>query len=223
MSPEPRPRARLTRGRPRAWRLALALFIAGPGSALAGVGQPLDGQPIVVLEPGVAARVAFDAGTARTTLPGQSERVRYHRFAPAAPAAGPVRLSVRVLAQTHRSEPRFTVLAPQLLLLDRAGQVRRTLKLDRMQLDIRPFRPTRLRSCLIVQDLPGFIIATDPARVGSPYRFDARVPGASRSADGFYHGEAGMQIFLVYADVGMIQVRVAPASGEERYCRTLSG
>lgn len=127
------------------------------------------------------------------------------------------------MAEKHDGRPRFTVFSPQLVILDKDGQIRRIVSLDHLELDIRPFRATRLRECVVVKHLEGFLIASDPDRVGELYQFNARPSSGSHPDHGFYRPRSPMKVFLTYADAGPVEVKVTPAPKQGSACRAVPG
>lgn len=173
------------------------------------------GVPFVTIGQGQTVHLDFDNDTPRARLP--SAPVRYQRFVLPDPPRD-VRISVRAMAEKHNGAPRFTVFSPQLVLLDGNGQMRRIVPLEHMELDIRPFRPTRLRECLVVHDLHGFLLASYPSRLGELYRFNAR-PGLNDQPDhGFYKTQLSMQVFLTWSDSGPVEVKLGAVRDRDSAC-----
>ncbi len=187
-----------------------------PGALDALTEAPLGGPPPIVLESGEEVRIDFGPASAVASLP--SGPVRYRRFQMDNDGEL-VRIAVKVLAQTHDSDPRFTVVAPQLVLLRDDGQIRRIVPLDHLRLDIRPFRTTRLRECIVASHVDSFLLATDPSRLGDYYRFHARSGKGPAPDHGFYQSNAAMEIFLTWADSGPVEVEWQPASEAGSACR----
>ena len=211
--------------------LVCALFCAGPAAAVAGEpghaaalgdvvqhDMPVLGQPPIRLQMGRQVRVRFGDETSRANLP--SGPVRYRRFTLAAPGKD-VKISVRVIAEKHNGKPRFTVFSPQLVILDADGQIRRIVSLDHLRLDIRPFRATRLRECVVVNHLQGFLLASDPGRLGELYQFNARPSAAGHPDHGFYRSRSPMKVFLTYADTGRVEVEITAAPEQGSACRAV--
>ncbi len=163
-------------------------------------------------------RVKFDDDTARAKLP--SGPVRYRRFTLNEPGRD-LKISIRVKAEKHDGNPRFTVFSPQLVTLDADAQIRRIVTLDHLRLDIRPFRTTRLRECVVVKHLQGFLLASDPRRLGELYQFNARPSAAGHPDHGFYRARSPMRVFLTYADSGPVEVEISAAPKQGSACRVV--
>ena len=185
---------------------------AEQGAALAVASQP------VTLEVGREKRVRYVAETPVALLPGGPAHYQRFELDESVPLA---RISLRVLADRNAEAPRFTVFSPQLVVLDKNGQIRRIVPLDQLRLDIRPFHATQLRECVIVSNLHSFLLATDPGRLGQQYEFNARANAGSHPDHGFYRGSSTMKVFLSYADTGIVMVSVTPAPGQDSTCHTV--
>jgi hypothetical protein len=173
----------------------------------------------IALAPGTEVRVPIDAASPVAKL--GDDDIRYLRFTLTQPLPH-ARIEVRVTTQRHSSSPRFTVLAPQLVILDGDGGIRKAEPLQPLSLDIEPFRRTELHGCMRVDDLGSFLVATDPSHVGRRYEFNARAKTASHPDHGFYSVQAPMNVFLMYADSGEVLLRVvADADGED--CQETGG
>ncbi|MGA7297957.1 MAG: hypothetical protein WBW92_10655 [Rhodanobacteraceae bacterium] len=181
-------------------------------------GDPIFGQPSVRLAMGGNVQLQYGADTSRANLP--SGAVRYRRFA-LDKNGQDVKISVRVIADKHDGRPRFTVFSPQLVILDEDGQIRRIVPLDHLQLDIRPFRATRLRECVVVNNLHGFLLASDPGRLGQLYQFTARRTVTGHPDHGFYRASSPMKVFLTYSDAGPVEVEVTRAPRQGSACRAI--
>ena len=191
---------------------------ARPALASARAVDPVFGQPSVRLALGSSATLQYGTGTSRASLP--SGAVRYRRFA-LDKQGQDVKISVRVIADKHDGRPRFTVFSPQLVILDQDGQIRRIVPLDHLQLDIRPFRATRLRECVVVRNLSGFLLASDPGRLGQLYQFTARRTVSGHPDHGFYRASSPMRVFLTYSDSGPVEVEVTRAPRQGSACRAI--
>lgn len=171
----------------------------------------LDEDRIVRLEPGEEVRAHFD-----DTLPTarvRGKEVRYLRFG-LPEALEHARIEMEVTTQRHSGNPRFTVLAPQLVLLDRGGDIERIVPVQPLVLDIEPFRRTRLHGCVDARELRGFLVATDPDHVGRRYEFNASPNNVARAPDrGFGTPRQSIRVFMHYADAGDVLLRVVPTDG----------
>ena len=176
------------------------------------------GQPFVPVRTGRSLRLRFDAATPRADLP--SGAARYRRLV--LPQKNQrVRISVRVTTEKHAGEPRFTVFSPQLVLLDHDGKIRRIVPLEHMQLDIRPFRPTQLRECIVAGQVDSFLLTTDTSRLGQLYQFNARPASDNHPDHGFYRQRSPMHVFLTWANSGPVDIKVDPAPAEGTSCRVV--
>ena len=165
---------------------------------------------IVRLEPDEEVRAHFDDALPVAHIDGKE--VRYLRFG-LPEVLGHARIELEVTTQRHSGNPRFTVLAPQVVILDRGGGVRRVAPVQPLLLDIEPFRRTRLHGCVDAHELRGFLVTTDPDHVGRRYEFDAR-PSTARVPDrGYGTSRQPIRVFMHYADAGDALLRVVPTDG----------
>lgn len=173
-------------------------------------------REVVTLTPGKQLRVRI--GPESPTAEVGDKTVRYLRFMlpQSMPAA---RIEIELPSQSHRTSPRFTVLAPQIVLLDAAGEVIRTVSLQPLQLNIEPFQRTRLTGCADVKDLGGFLLTTDPEHVGHDYEFNARTKAGTHPDRGFYSTHSSLQVFMRYADSGDALMRVVPTPPDAAPCQ----
>lgn len=188
------------------------------GSMQSGFSASL--QPSIRLDVGDETRLHFNRTTARANLPSGS--ARYRRFELDKPGQS-IKISIQVMAEKHDGRPRFTVFSPQLVILDKYGQIRQIVSLDHLELDIRPFRATRLGECVVVNNLQGFLLVSDPGRLGELYQFNARPSTGSHPDHGFYRERSPMKVFLTYADAGVVEVKLTTAPKQDSSCRAIPG
>ncbi|MDN5925089.1 MAG: hypothetical protein L0H70_08835 [Xanthomonadales bacterium] len=165
----------------------------------------------VQLKIGESALVRFDANTPSAKLPGGKSH--YRRFTLSEPLAHAL-VRVRVLTQHHDQQPRYTVFAPEIYVLDGDGEIRDSRNLQPLSLSIRPFRRAELHGCLLVNDLHSFLIAADHDHLGKVYEFNARPQGASHANDGFYRGTSTMNVYLPFTGTGELVLRVQRGDGD---------
>ncbi|HET8899455.1 MAG TPA: hypothetical protein VFN09_11855 [Rhodanobacteraceae bacterium] len=172
-----------------------------------------------VLAPGKQVRVQIGSTSPVASVDGAS--IRYQRIK-LPTLLKHARIEVRVTTQRHKTSPRFTILAPQAVLLDGDGEIVAVRPLQPLALDIEPFRRTQLHGCIEVDNLAGFLLATDPSRVGDRYEFEARPKPGSHPDRGFYSARSTMRVFMRYADSGELLLRVVDADATPGSCQSES-
>lgn len=207
----------------------IALVAAGAFSAAATAGpigwlrEKLGGKPdapepgIVTARPGAVTllldqptRLPVDVTAPEAELPrGRSYFRRIELGKPVDEAL----IHVRVIAQDTDAGRRRTVFKPLLYLLDDEGNVRETVAVDPLKIDIRPFQPTELVGCVKVKQLSRFLVATSDKAVGKTYESDARGSVKAASKGGFYYSTEAVNVKLPYAATGELVLTVsAPAA-----------
>lgn len=208
----------------------LAAFTAAAALSQAAVAGPFDwfreklgGKPDAP-KPGVVSaqsgaitllldqptRLPVDASAPEAELPrGRS----YFRRVELAKPVDEALVQVRVIAQDATTGKSRTVFKPLLYLLDDEGDVRETVAVDPLKIDIRPFQPTALVGCVKVKQLRRFLVATTDKDVGKSYESGARSPVKAPSKGGFYYSTDAVKVKLPYAATGVLVLTVsAPAA-----------
>jgi hypothetical protein len=123
-------------------------------------------------------------------------------------------IRVRVIAQDSADTKSRTVFKPLLYLLDDEGNVRETVAIDPLSIDIRPFQTTELVGCVKVKQLSRFLVATTEKDVGKAYESGARSSVKASSKGGFYYSTDPVKVKLPYAATGEIVLTVSAPSAK---------
>ncbi|MBL8296734.1 MAG: hypothetical protein JNN30_00165 [Rhodanobacteraceae bacterium] len=181
-------------------------------------GKPEAPKPgIVMAQPGAITllldqptRLPVDVSAPEAELPrGRS----YFRRVELGKPIDEALVQVRVIAQNVDNGKRRTVFKPLLYLLDDEGNVRETVAIDPLRIDIRPFQPTELVGCVKVKQLRRFLVATTDKDVGQSYESGTRGSVKAESKGGFYYSTDAVSVKLPYAATGELVLTVsAPAA-----------
>lgn len=200
-----------------------AAAVAFSASAAAGpfgwMREKLGGKPdapkpgVVTAQPGAITllldqptRLPVDATAPEAELPrGRS----YFRRVELGKPIDEALIQVRVIAQNAESGKRRTVFKPLLYLLDDEGNVRETVVVDPLKIDIRPFQTTELVGCVKVGKLSRFLVATTDKDVGTSYESGTRSSVKAASKGGFYYSTDAVNVKLPYAATGELVLTVS--------------
>ena len=127
-----------------------------------------------------------------------------------------VAVRIQVIAARNRKGRGNSVFKPVLYLLNEDGSIRDSRPADPLYLDIRPFKPTRLLSCVSLEDVRRFALATTPDAVGKSYESKARDKLKTPAKAGFYYSTDPVKVKLPYAETGefIIELTEQGANGE---------
>jgi hypothetical protein len=127
-------------------------------------------------------------------------------------------IEVRVIAQESEASKFRTVFKPLFYLLDEEGNVRETVAVDPLKLDIRPFQTTSLIGCVSVKQLGRFLVATVEDDVGKSYESGSRDSVKAASKGGFYYSTDAVKVKLPYAATGelVLTVKPRPSAADKR-------
>lgn len=206
-----------------AFAAAAAFSVAAAAGPVGWVREKLGGKPdapkpgVVTAQPGAITllldqptRLPVDATAPEAELPrGRS----YFRRVELGKPVDEALIEVRVIAQDAERGKRRTVFKPLFYLLDDEGNVRETVAVDPLKIDIRPFQPTALVGCVKVKQLSRFLVATTDKDVGTSYESGTRSSVKAASKGGFYYSTDAVKVKLPYAATGMLVLTVsAPAA-----------
>lgn len=158
---------------------------------------PLDG--VVVLGLGQAERIRIGRDTPQRDFPQGTSRYREIEL-PREIANAAIR--IQVVAKRNPNGRGNIVFKPVLYVLNDDGSVRDSRPADPLYLDIRPFKPTRLLSCVSLEDVRRFALATTPESIGKSYESKAREKLNAPSRAGFYYATDAVKVKLPYAETG---------------------
>lgn len=180
-----------------------------PEAPEAGVVTARPGAVTLLLDQ--PTRLAVDATAPEAELPrGRS----YFRRVELSKPIDEALIQIRVIAQDSAATKSRTVFKPLFYLLDDEGNVRETVAIDPLSIDIRPFQTTELVGCVKVRQLRRFLVATTEKDVGKAYESGARSSVKAPSKGGFYYSTDPVRMKLPYAATGEIVLTVsAPSAG----------
>lgn len=173
---------------------------------------------IVTAQPGAITllldqptRLPVDATAPEAELPrGRS----YFRRVELSKPVDEALIRVRVIAQDSAASKSRTVFKPLFYVLDDEGNVRETVAVDPLSIDIRPFQTTELVGCVKVKQLSRFLVATTEKDVGKAYESGARSSVKASSKGGFYYSTDPVKVKLPYAATGELVLTVSAPSAK---------
>ncbi|HSX59983.1 MAG TPA: hypothetical protein VLF18_07285 [Tahibacter sp.] len=203
---------------------AFAFSAASAAGPLNWVREKLGGKPeapkagVVTAQPGAITllldqptRLPVDATAPEAELPrGRS----YFRRVELSKPVDEALIEVRVIAQDSDTTKHRTVFKPLFYLLDDEGNVRETVAVDPLKIDIRPFQPTALVGCVKVSKLNRFLVATTDKDVGKSYESRSRSSVNAPSKGGFYYSTDAVNVKLPYAATGELVLTVSAPSAK---------
>jgi hypothetical protein len=181
--------------------------------APAVVNAPATGT--IALPTGQPMRVRIDDKTPRRDLSKGESRYRLIELADHLDHAS-VRL--QVLATANPEGRGKAVFKPLLYVLGDDDTVRAPIEAKPLNLDIRPFRRTRLLACVKLDQVRRFVLATTPDAVGKSYESELREAVSAPTQYGFYYNTDAIKTRLPYAATGEVIVEVTPESAAGKGC-----
>ncbi len=127
-------------------------------------------------------------------------------------------LRVQVIARSNRKGRGNAVYKPVFYLLNEDGSVRDSRPADPLYLDIRPFKPTRLLSCIVLEDVRRLAVATTPDAIGKTYESKARDKLTAPAKAGFYYSTDPVKVKLPYADSGELVLELTAEDEADSGC-----
>lgn len=222
-----------------AFRIAATIFVLL--AALSGFADPAQANPLtewkkrlfgqrpaaspvrdavaegpIVLGPERPERVVIDANAPERDFPEGRSRYREielpREYAHAA-------LRVQVIAQPRSKGHGNGVFKPILYLLGDDGRLGKTVKVEPLLLDIRPFQPTRLLACVPLEKVRRFALATPSNADSHSYQSAARDKVNASSKKGFYYSTDTVKATLPYDEVGQVVLEFTSESAEGKGCK----
>ncbi|HNR92048.1 MAG TPA: hypothetical protein PKO41_06450 [Dokdonella sp.] len=129
-----------------------------------------------------------------------------------------VAMRVQVIARANGKGRGNTVYKPVLYLLNDDGSVRDSRPAEPLHLDIRPFKPTRLLSCVLLEDVRRIAVATTPAAVGKSYESKARDKLKAPSKANFHYSTDAVNVRLPFADTGELILELTVEDAPDQGC-----
>lgn len=169
----------------------------------------------ITLLPGQPTRFTVDEASPEAELPrGRS----FFRRVQLRERLDEALIEVRVIAQDSSASKFRTVFKPLFYLLDEEGNVRETVAVEPLKIDIRPFQTTNLVGCVSVKQLSRFLVATVEADVGKSYESGSRDSVKAASKGGFYYSTEAVKVKLPFAATGelVLTVKPRPSAADKR-------
>lgn len=129
-----------------------------------------------------------------------------------------VAVRVQVLAASNPQGYGNAVIKPILYVLDDGGKVRDSVMVEPLQIDIRPFKPTRLLACVNLEDVRRFALATPASAPGKFYESKSRDKLKAPSKGGFYYSTEPVKVQLPYVDTGELIIEVSRVDKKGEGC-----
>ncbi len=158
---------------------------------------PLDG--VIVLGLDHPERIRIGRDTPQRDFPQGKSRYREIELPR---EIGNAAIRIQVVAKDNPKGRGNIVFKPVLYVLNEDGSVRDSRPADPLYLDIRPFKPTRLLSCVSLEDVRRFALATTPDAIGKSYESKAREKLNAPTKAGFYYATDAVKVKLPYAETG---------------------
>jgi hypothetical protein len=131
---------------------------------------------------------------------------------------GHVAVRVQVIAESNPGGRGNAVFMPILYVLDDLDKVRDSTLVEPLEIDIRPFKATRLLACVNLERVRRFAIATPASAVGKFYESKARDNLKAPSKGGFYYSTDPVKARLPFVDAGELIIEVTPVKGKGEGC-----
>ena len=120
-----------------------------------------------------------------------------------------VAVRIQVLAESNPQGRGNAVFKPVLYVLGDDGKVRDTAMVEPLQIDIRPFKATRLLACVNLENVRRFALATPASAPGKFYESRSRDKLKASSKGGFYYSTDPVQVQMPYVETGELIIEVA--------------
>jgi hypothetical protein len=129
-----------------------------------------------------------------------------------------VAVRVQVIAESNPGGRGNAVFEPILYVLDDLDKVRDTTLVEPLEIDIRPFKATRLLACVNLEKVRRFAIATPASSAGEYYESKSRDKLKASSKGGFYYSTDPVKARLPFVDTGELIIEVTPVKGKGEGC-----
>ena len=160
-------------------------------------------------------RIVIDSSAEQRKFPKGSSRFReielQREFAHVA-------VRVQVIAQANPQGRGNAVFKPILYVLDDKDKVRESTPAEPLEIDIRPFKPTRLLACVNLEKVRRFALATPASAVGKFYESKSRDKLKASSKGGFYYSTDPVKAQLPYVDTGELVIEVTRVANKGDGC-----
>lgn len=172
-------------------------------------------QGVVVLDLDRPERIRVGPDSEQREFPGGRSRYRELELPR---EYDHVAVRLQVISRPNPVGRGNAVFKPVLYVLDDDGSIRESVDVDPLQIDIRPFKPTRLLACIPVENVRRLAVATPAAAVGQYFQSKPRDKIKAPSKDGFYYETNSIKSNLPYIETGELIVEVARAGRKGEGC-----
>lgn len=129
-----------------------------------------------------------------------------------------VAIRVQVIARANEKGRGNVVYKPVFYLLNDDGSVRDSRPAEPLYLDIRPFKPTRLLSCVLLEDVRRIAVATTPDAIGKTFDSKARDKVKAPTKGNFYYSTDAVSVKLPFADTGELVLELTEEDRPDTGC-----
>ncbi len=129
-----------------------------------------------------------------------------------------VAVRIQVIADNNPNGRGNAVLKPVLYVLDDKEKVSDTTVVEPLEIDIRPFKTTRLLACVNLENVRRFAIATPSSASGKFYESRSRDKLKASSKGGFYYSTDAVNVRLPYVETGELIIEVKPVNKKGEGC-----
>lgn len=186
----------------------------GPGHPTpATVDAPAAGT--IALTTGQPLRLRIDDKAPQRDFPKGTSHYRLIELPDAVEHAA---VRVQVLAIGNPDGRGKAVFKPLLYVFDDDGTVRKPVEAKPLNLDIRPFRRTRLLACVTLDRVRRFAVATAPEAAGKSYESELREAVKAPTPGGFYYTTEALKTKLPFALTGELILEVTAEGGDGQGC-----
>lgn len=186
----------------------------GAGHSAPAVVDAASSGPIA-LQPGHPQKLLIDADSPQREFEKGKSRYRVIEL-PNELEHAAVRL--QVITERNHAGHGNTVFKPLLYVLGDGDSAGSAVEAKPLYLDIRPFRRTRLLSCMKLDKVRRFAIATAADAVGKFYESGVRDAVSAPTQRGFYYTTDAVKVKLPYVATGTLIIDVIPEDMGNKGC-----
>ncbi len=129
-----------------------------------------------------------------------------------------VAVRIQVIADNNPNGRGNAVFKPVLYVLDDKGEVTESTEVEPLEIDIRPFKPTRLLACVNLEKVRRFAIATPDSAKDKFYESRSRDKLNASSKGGFYYSTDAVKARLPYVETGELIIEVSRIKNKGEGC-----
>ncbi|HET9032359.1 MAG TPA: hypothetical protein VFN25_05570 [Dokdonella sp.] len=129
-----------------------------------------------------------------------------------------VAVRIQVIADSNPNGRGNAVFKPVLYVLDDNGKVTDSTIVEPLEIDIRPFKPTRLLACVNLENVRRFAVATPSSAPGKFYESRSRDKLKASSKGGYYYSTDAVKVRLPYLETGEFVIEVSRVNKKGEGC-----